>query len=174
VAVGQGGVLVTPLQLANAYATFANHGTVYQPQVVQAILKPLGDPTKASDVLATVKPVVNGHVDLPDSTYAPILEGLQGVVSNPKGTAYAAFKGFDLQAVPIAGKTGTAEVSGKADTSVFASFGPVGSPNYAIVAVLEQSGFGADAAAPVVRHVWETVTGQTSTAVTPQSTGIFG
>jgi hypothetical protein len=40
--------------------------------------------------------------------------------------------------------------------------------------VLEQSGFGADAAAPVVRHVWETVTGQPQTQVTDQSTGIFG
>ncbi len=174
VAVGQGDVLVTPLQLANAYATFANHGTRYQPQVVQAILKPGGDPTKPADVLTVVKPVVAGHVDLPPAMYNPILSGLQGVVSSPKGTAYQAFAGFNLQAVPLAGKTGTAEVTGKADTSLFASFGPVGSPQYAIVAVLEQSGFGADAAAPVVRHVWETVTGQSPTQVAPQSTGIIG
>ena len=147
-AVGQGDVLVTPLQLANAYATFANHGTRYQPQVVQAILKPGGVPNKPSDVLTVVKPVVAGHVDLTPAMYAPMLSGLQGVLSNPRGTAYQAFAGFNLQAVPLAGKTGTAEVSGKADTSLFASFGPVGSPQYAIVAVLEQSGFGADAAAP--------------------------
>ena len=174
VAVGQGDVLVTPLQLANAYATFANHGTRYQPQVVQAILKPGGVPGKPSDVLTVVKPVVAGHVDLTPAMYAPMLSGLQGVLSNPKGTAYQAFAGFNLAAVPLAGKTGTAEVSGKADTSLFASFGPVGAPQYAIVAVLEQSGFGADAAAPVVRHVWETVTGQAPTQVAPQSTGIIG
>ena len=173
-AVGQGDVLVTPLQLANAYATFANHGTRYQPQVVQAILKPGGDPTKPGDVLTVVKPVVAGHVDLPPSMYNPILSGLQGVVSSRGGTAYQAFQGFNLQAVPLAGKTGTAEVFKKADTSLFASFGPVGAPQYAIVAVLEQSGFGADAAAPVVRHVWETVTGQAQTQVTPQDTGIIG
>ncbi len=173
-AVGQGDVLVTPLQLANAYATFANHGTRYQPQVVEAVLKPGGDPTKPSDVLSVVKPVAAGHVDLPANVYDPILTGLQGVLANPKGTAYQAFQGFDLQAVPLAGKTGTAEVTGKADTSVFASFGPVGAPQYAIVAVLEQAGFGADAAAPVVRHVWETVTGQSQTQVAPQSTGIIG
>ena len=64
-AVGQGDVLVTPLQLANAYATFANHGTVYQPQVVARILKPGGDPDQARPIVLTVKPVVTGHVDLP-------------------------------------------------------------------------------------------------------------
>ena len=73
--------------------------------------------------------------------------------------------------MPLAGKTGTAQVNGKADTSLFASFGPVGAPQYAIVAVLEQSGFGADAAAPVVRHVWETVTGQSQTQVAPSRPG---
>ena len=173
-AVGQGDVLVTPLQLANAYATFANHGTRFQPQVVQAILKPNGDPTKPGDVLTEVKPVVEGHVDLPPAMYNPVLAGLQGVIANPKGTAYQAFKGFNLAVTPLAGKTGTAEVDKKADTSLFASFGPVGAPQYAIVAVLEQSGFGADAAAPVVRHVWETVTGQAATQVAPQQTGIIG
>ncbi len=74
----------------------------------------------------------------------------------------------------MAGKTGTAQVAGKGDTSLFASFGPIGRPQYTIVAVLEESGFGADAAAPVVRHVWETVTGQRPTHVTDQSTGIIG
>ncbi len=176
-AVGQGFVGVTPLQLANAYATFANHGTVYQPQVVAQILKPNGTPGKPGDVLTTVKPVVKGHVALPANIYDPIMTGLQGVISQGgrhPGTANAAFQGFSLQAVPLAGKTGTAQVDNKGDTSLFASFGPVGATQYAIVAVLEQSGFGADAAAPVVRHVWETVTGQAQTAVTDQSTGIFG
>ncbi len=173
-AVGQGYTLVTPLQLANAYATFANGGTLYQPQVVAKILKPNGNPLDPKSVLSVQQPVVKGHVDLPPSIRNPMLQGFTGVVSNPHGTAYAAFKGFDLGAVPLAGKTGTAEVTGKADTSLFASFGPVGAPQYTIVAVLEQSGFGADAAAPVVRHVWETVTGQAPTQVTPQQTGIIG
>jgi penicillin-binding protein 2 len=172
-AIGQG-VLVTPLQLANAYNTFANHGTVYEPQVVAKILKPGGNPNRPADVVRVVRPVVKGRVPLPPEVYAPILQGLQGVVSQPGGTATAAFSGFDLTHFPLAGKTGTAQVTGKGDTSLFASFGPVGAPRYTIVAVLEESGFGADAAAPVVRHVWETVTGQQLTHVTDQQTGVFG
>ena len=164
-AIGQGDVLVTPLQLANAYNTFANHGTVYQPQVVARILKPGGNPRKRSDIVLTDRPDGHGHVSLPPNVYDPILQGLQGVVSQHGGTAFTAFQGFDLTAFPLAGKTGTAQVTGKGDTSLFASFGPVGHPQYTIVAVLEESGFGADAAAPVVRHVWETVTGQRSTQV---------
>jgi penicillin-binding protein 2 len=117
---------------------------------------------------------VRGHVPLPSTVYDPILQGLMGVVSQRGGTATTAFSGFDLTRFPLAGKTGTAQVTGKGDTSLFASFGPVGAPRYTIVAVLEQSGFGADAAAPVVRHVWETVTGQQSTQVTDQQTGIQG
>jgi penicillin-binding protein 2 len=173
-AIGQGDVLVTPLQLANAYNSFANHGTVYQPQVVSRILKPGGNPRKPSDTVLVVRPRVTGRVSLPPNVYDPILQGLQGVVSEHGGTGYAAFQGFDLTKFPLAGKTGTAQVNGKGDTSLFASFGPIGRPQYTIVAVLEESGFGADAAAPVVRHIWETVTGQHPTHVTDQSTGVFG
>jgi penicillin-binding protein 2 len=61
-AVGQNVVTVTPLQLARAYATFANGGTVYQPHVVWRILKSGGDPAVASDVLRTIDPVVTGTV----------------------------------------------------------------------------------------------------------------
>ena len=174
-AVGQGDVLVTPLQLANAYATFANHGTRYQPQVVQAILKPGGDPTKPADVLTMVKPVVAGPRRPAPRHVQPDAGRTAGRAVEPQGhRPRRPSPGSTSQAVPLAGKTGTAEVQGKADTSLFASFGPVGAPQYAIVAVLEQSGFGADAAAPVVRHVWETVTGQAATQVAPQSTGIIG
>ena len=173
-AIGQGDVLVTPLQLANAYNTFANHGTLYEPQVVEKILKPGGNPNRPADVVLAVRPVVRGRVSLPPDVYDPILQGLQGVVGQPGGTATAAFAGFDLTHWPLAGKTGTAQVYGKGDTSLFASFGPVGAPRYTVVAVLEESGFGADAAAPVVRHVWETVTGQHPTHVTDQQTGVFG
>jgi penicillin-binding protein 2 len=173
-AIGQAEVLVTPLQLTNAYATLANRGTVYQPQVVARVLKSKGDPNDPNAVVATVQPSVTGHVDLPANIYDPLVAGFRGVIDNPKGTAHAPFAGFDTAAFPLAGKTGTAQVNGKADTSLFVSFGPVGAPGYVVAAVLEESGFGADAAAPVVRHVWEQLTGQVPTAVNPQQTGIFG
>jgi len=168
-AIGQGYVLATPLQLANAYATFANGGTLYQPNIVTMILRANGKPDNPADVIQTIAPVVKGQVSLPGNVLDPILQGLIGVPRT--GTAAGAFGGFDLNAFPLAGKTGTAQVNGKADTSVFAAFGPVGAVRYATVAVLEQAGFGASAAAPVVRHVYETVSGQTPQAVAPAAAG---
>ena len=109
-----------------------------------------GDINKPEDVVRTIEPVVTHQVDLAPPEHDPILQGLVGV---PRaGTATAAFAGFDLGAFPIVGKTGTAQVDGKADTSVFVAFGPVGNAQYASAAILEESGFGADAAAPLVRH----------------------
>ena len=80
-AIGQGDVLVTPLQLANAYATFANHGTVLPaPGGAAGSSSPTATRRKPADVRRSmVKPVVTGHVDLPPTMYDPILSGLQGV-----------------------------------------------------------------------------------------------
>jgi penicillin-binding protein 2 len=168
-AIGQGYVLVTPLQLANLYATFANGGTVYQPNIVSKVLTYGGDPNRPEDVLRTIEPVVKGHVELPPNVYDPILAGLSGVPRS--GTAQSAFQGFDLNAFPIAGKTGTAEVDNKADTSIFAAFSTGAGPRYASAAILEESGFGANAAAPLVRHIFEAVSGQTRSAVTALDSG---
>jgi penicillin-binding protein 2 len=168
-AIGQGYVLVTPLQLASIYATFANGGTVYQPNIVTKVLRYGGDPNRPEDVLRTIEPVVKGNVELPPNVYDPILAGLSGVPRS--GTAATAFRGFDLNAFPIAGKTGTAQVDGKADTSIFAAFSTGSGPRYAVAAILEESGFGANAAAPLVRHIFETVSGQAASAVTAVDSG---
>ncbi len=146
VAIGQGDVLVTPLQLASVYATIANGGTVYRPRITTG-----------------VEPEVTGSVELPASTVQPVLDGLTGVITSREGTAYLPFQGFDMTGFQVAGKTGTAQVNGKADTSLFASFAPSGNALYSVVAVLEESGFGSDAAVPVVRRVYEAITGQTQT-----------
>jgi len=153
-AIGQGELVVTPLQLANAYATFANGGTLYAPHLGAAIFDSRGD--KLHDVI----PRALRRLPLPVGVHDPILKGLEGVTADPKGTAFGAFSGFPLSTFPVAGKTGTAQVFGQQDTAVFAAFGPVSSPRYAVAVVLEQSGLGADAAAPVVRRILEGVDGQ--------------
>ncbi len=76
-----------------------------------------------------------------------------------QGTAAGAFGGFPLNKVCVAGKTGTAQIMGKVATSVFASFAPCQNPKYVVVVMLPDSGFGADAAAPAVRQIWDGIYG---------------
>lgn len=176
-AIGQGDVLVTPLQLANAYATFANGGTRYQPKVLSKITRPLtlaGDPAEAVnyEVLSEAPAVEEGQVPISDDTYDEILAGLQGVTTSSLGTAYAAAQDFP-PGWPVAGKTGTAEVAGKADTSVFVGFGPslaLAEPQYVIASIIPESGFGAEVSAPVVMRIFEAISnGQVPAARTLES-----
>jgi penicillin-binding protein 2 len=152
-AIGQGDVLVTPLQLANGYATFANGGTRYVPQIaLRAESSADGKVTKEFE--ASVK----GQVDIPPHIRQAELDGLVGV-PRPGGTAARAFAGFNLDAFPVAGKTGTAQVEGKADTAVFSAFGPAYAPQFQVTVVLEESGFGGTASAPVARALFDVLSG---------------
>ena len=153
-AIGQGEVLVTPLQLGNAFATFANDGVRYAPNVVARIVDRNGT------VVREFGPRELSTVDIDDGFRRRVLNGLTGVTAHEEGTAYWAFNSratggiyFPLDEYPVAGKTGTAEVRGKADTSIFAAFGPVEEPTHAIVAVLEEAGFGSSVAAPLVARI---------------------
>jgi len=159
-AVGQGDVAVSPMQLADAYATFANGGTLYAPRAVDKVLDRQGH------VLRQVDPRTTRKVDLPASVRAPLLAGFEGAVADPEGTAYPAFTGFPLSTFPVAGKTGTAEVAGKQDTAVFSAFAPASAPRYEVTVVMEQSGFGAAAAAPVARRIFDGLAGLAPRAVT--------
>jgi penicillin-binding protein 2 len=165
-AIGQGDVAVTPLQLANAYATFANGGTLWQPRIALKVTD------QAGKVLQSIDPVQVRHVDLPPQWRAPMLAGFEGVVGDPAGTAHAAFSGFPLAQFPIAGKTGTAQVAGKQPTSVFTSFAPATNPQFVVDAFLEQAGYGADAAAPVVRRIYDGLFNQPLQPVTMPKTGV--
>lgn len=169
-AVGQNVVVVTPLQLARAYAAFANGGTVYQPQVVWKILRPNSSTTDPSDVLRVIEPVVKGTVTLPPDVRGPIASGLEGVTSG-SGTGASAFVGFDQQAFRIVGKTGTAQVDGKADTSLFASYGPALSPKWVVAAVMEESGFGSEASGEVARRLYEVIANQALTGAGTATNG---
>ena len=147
-AFGQGGTYVTPIEQAVAYSTFANGGTRYAPQVAAAVVSPSGQ------VVKKFTPQVTGHVALSPSTYQALLTGFTGVVQSPNGTAYGAFRGLDFPG-GVAGKTGTADtVSGKEPTAWFIGFGPTANPQYVVVCVIDQAGYGATAAAPVVRDIF--------------------
>ncbi len=147
-AVGQGDLVVTPLQLADAYAAFANGGDLLQPHVAEAVQDAKGK------IVERIGTKVVRHINFDPGTYAAMMRGFQGVVnsSSPKGTAYDAFKGA---LISVAGKTGTAQVNGKGDTSLFVGMVPADNPQYVVVAVVEQAGFGSEVAAPVARQVME-------------------
>jgi len=151
-AIGQGLLGATPLQLANGYAAFANGGTLYAPKMVNRVENPV-----TGEVVQAFDDRVLNQVYMPNSIRVPILEGMLGVTAELEGTAHSAFFGFPLEEWPVAGKTGTAEVVGKADNSLFAAFGPNPNPEYVVVAIMEESGFGASVAAPAVRRVLEPI-----------------
>lgn len=148
-AFGQGETLVTPLQLADAYATFANGGTRYAPEMAAGYVSPSGKVTR-------ITPKVLGHVNLPQSTYQPMLQGFEDATQYSKGTAYGAFVGFNFKKWNIAGKTGTATLTRtQQPTSWFVAFGgPRNAPAKYVVAVeIDQGGYGASASAPVARQI---------------------
>jgi penicillin-binding protein 2 len=146
-AIGQGDLLVTPLQLATVYAAIANGGTLLSPRVARALVSPDGRVTE-------VEPEVRGTLPVDPAVLAYVRDALAGVTT--EGTAAGAFAGLPLA---VAGKTGTAEVAGKQDTSWFASYAPADDPQLVVVGMVSQGGTGGTVAAPLVREVYEGIYG---------------
>jgi penicillin-binding protein 2 len=139
--IGQGQLAVTPLQLAVAYAAFANGGTVVRPHVADALLS--SDGKVARRIRA--RPV--RRLSLP-GVWA-IREGLYSAAH--EGTSASIFSDFPI---PVAGKTGTAETGRGTDHSWYASWAPAGDPKIVVVVLIENGGFGAEAAAPAARDIY--------------------
>ena len=144
-AIGQKDVLVTPMQLASAYATLANGGTRFQPRLADTVT----DVNKK--LVRALVPITLGTVEIPERSV--LLSGFTGVVENAKGTAAQAFTGFPKGLA--AGKTGTAQVTGKQNTSWFVAMSPATNPKYVVLAVVEEGGYGAQTSAPIVRAIME-------------------
>jgi len=150
-AIGQGYVTSTPLQLTNAYTALADGGKLYSPRIGEALVSASGK------LVQEINPPVIRKVDASSQTLAYIRSALAGVVT--QGTAAGAFGGFPLNQVCVAGKTGTAQVEGGKSTSVFASFAPCNNPQFVVIVMLPNSGYGASAAAPAVRAIWDGIYG---------------
>jgi penicillin-binding protein 2 len=155
-AFGQGATVLTPIEQAVAYSTFANYnpatgsGTRYAPQVASEVVDPV-----TGKVVKKLAPQVTGKVAISPTNYAAMLSGFEGVISNRHGTAYADFQGFPAS-WNLAGKTGTASnAAGLEPNSWFVAFGPNPNPQYLVLAVIDQGGYGADAAAPLVRNIFD-------------------
>jgi penicillin-binding protein 2 len=152
VAIGQGDLQVSPLQLALGYAAVANGGTVYRPHVGKAVLDPV-----SGRAVRTVSPRVEGVARVPGGALAAVGQALATVPTG--GTATSAFAGFPLDRFPVAGKTGTADLPPKAPFAWFASFAPVGNPQYVVVVMVEEGGHGGESAAPVARAIYQQLFG---------------
>ncbi len=151
--IGQGDVLVTPLQLATAFAAVANGGTLYRPYLGLEVTAPDGSTVRRSE------PEVLGRVAMTPQQLLEIREGLRMVVMEPRGTAAVPFNRFPLGAIPVAGKTGTAEFGNRVPFAWFAAYAPTNDPKYVVVVSVEEGGGGSVTAAPIARRIFEAAFG---------------
>jgi len=144
-AVGQGDVKISPLQLAVAYGALANGGRVLRPHLGERIEDASGR------VIQEFRARARRRLHLDRANRQAIIDGLRGAASGPGGTSTAVFKGFPI---PIAGKTGTAEKGlGRKDQSWYVALAPYPAFRYVVVVTAEHGGFGADTAAPEARKI---------------------
>jgi len=160
VAIGQGYVAVTPIQLAELAAEVANGGTLYKPQFVRQI-----DALDGS-VVKTFPPIVENQTRIDPQVLEELRSAMADVIAAPTGTG----KSARIDGITVAGKTGTAQVVKEAqgartketalsdknrDHGWFMAFAPVDHPKIAIACIIEHSGHGGSTAAPVVKAVME-------------------
>jgi penicillin-binding protein 2 len=144
-AIGQGEILVTPLQLAQFYCGLANNGVVYRPHIVRKI-------SKSSGEQISVSPVMSFKLPFSDRTLEILKEGLRLVVEGEKGTA----RSLRNKYYAVGGKTGTAQNPHGEDHSWFVGIAPLDNPEIVVCAIVENAGHGSEVAAPLVGKVIRT------------------
>lgn len=150
-AIGQGFLQVTPLQLATAYAAIANGGDLLQPYIVSDLVDPDGATERVGER------VVRSRLPISEATVTALQAALRDQTSDPNGAG--SYRVFGDMTWPIAGKTGTAQRNDSATAkphSWFAGFGPYGSePEIASAVIFESVGEGVSFAAPATRHIYD-------------------
>ncbi|MFF2780918.1 penicillin-binding protein 2 [Streptomyces sp. NPDC058052] len=147
-AIGQGDVLVTPIQMATIYAAISNGGTLYDPSVGKAVISPDGKQVRE------IKPKAHGRLPVGAQTVRDLDKGLRSVVE-PGGTAAWRFGGWPQDKIPMRAKTGTAQVYGKQTTSWLATY----TDDFTIVMTISQGGTGSGASGPAVRNIYDALYG---------------
>ncbi|MBI2942192.1 MAG: penicillin-binding protein 2 [Chloroflexi bacterium] len=145
-AIGQGFLEATPLQMANVYSTLASNGTLRPPVLVQRITEADGQVVKSFEA-TPARPL-----GLSPTYLASVREGMIGVAHATDGTAYYAFQGYRTV---TAAKTGSAENQGPSSHAWFAGYAPANNPQVVVLVMVEGSGAGSEIAAPRGRQMFE-------------------
>jgi len=146
ISIGQGALLVTPLQMAMMTATIANGGTLYRPRLVIARRAP------GADAYESLEPVIQNQLNWSRKNLEIVQLGMKDVIMSPRGTARTA----QVPGVVIAGKTGTAEFGKKDEKRRHAwmvSYAPFDQPKYAIALLVDEGVSGGETAAPVMKKI---------------------
>ena len=153
--IGQGDTIVTPLQLARAYAALSNGGTLYAPTVAKAVVSPEGR------VLRRIAPRAVARLDVARK----YLDYIDGALENVTRVGTMAWKmgGFPLDQVTVRAKTGSAEVYGKQTTGWVASY----TEDYVVVMMISQAGTGSGSTGDGIRAIWEALYGVDGATVRP-------
>ncbi len=143
--IGQGELLVTPLQLAQFFCGLANNGKVYRPHMVKALVTPAGDTINTS-------PKVSFKLPFSPATLSTLREGLRLVVEGDHGTA----RSLRNKEYTVGGKTGTAQNPHGEDHSWFVGIAPLEAPEIVVCVIVENAGHGSEVAAPITGKIIET------------------
>ena len=140
--IGQGEILVTPLQMACYYAAISNGGILYKPRLVGKIIGANGE-------VFRTEPQQKLIIPFSPSTISFLVKALTSVVSDDEGTGKIA----RIPGITVAGKTGTAQNPHGGEHAWFCSFAPVENPRIAIAVIVENAGHGSTHAAPIAREM---------------------
>ena len=152
-AIGQGDMLASPLQVAVSYGALANGGTVWTPRVVSQVRSPEGE------LLWAAIPEAKSEIDLPDAVVDSLLADMNLVVTS--GTARRAFSDFGSSANLVGGKTGTGQSSANRDSHAwFVGVAPINNPKWVVVVLVDQGGSGGRVAAPMGRYIMQYLMGE--------------
>ena len=153
VAIGQGALAATPLQVAMSYGAIASGGNLYRPHVVARV------EARTGEVLYEAQPELIRQVDMSPSTAASFREDSNRVVTS--GTAQVAFRGFGPSLDDVGGKTGTGQnLINRDNHAWFVGFGPLSNPRWVVAVVIDEGGSGGQVAAPVARHIMQYLMGE--------------
>ncbi len=145
-AIGQGDILVTPLQMACIYMAIANDGVMWRPHVLKSVTSKEGSGTVADYKVEKIN-----EVEEKDEYMALIHDALQGVIYEEDEAVTSHFTSLPVK---VAGKTGTGEKAGKDPTAWFCAYAPADDPKYVVCAMLEEGGFGSTSTMYAVRDTF--------------------